>query len=124
MVDEGVTVDDAERAAIQAADGGAGVIEAAAEQLREEVLTLNPLGTRHAELNDQIRVLSAERDAVASEYQDRYRQLAGGQFMNATLRQLGMGESLDGSPTIKRRKRSAASRGGEGTMDGPADAAS
>jgi hypothetical protein len=123
MEDEALTVDDADGGVIPAADS-AGVIESAAEQLRQEVLTLNTLGARHAELNDQIRVLSAERDAVANEYQDRYRQLAGGQFMNATLRQLGMGESLDGSSAIKKRKRSAGSRGGERTVDAAAGAAS
>lgn len=82
------------------------VVQAAAEQVRREVLALNELGARHAELNGQIRLLTAERDTVANEYQARYRQLAGGGFMNSTLRQLGMGRSL-GGPAAARRRRPA-----------------
>jgi hypothetical protein len=86
------------------------VIEAAAEQVRREVLALKVLGDRHAELKSQVRLLAAELDAVANEYRTRYRQLAGGQFMNTALRQLGMGESLAGATAGRKRRRPAAKR--------------
>jgi hypothetical protein len=96
------------RAAGGAVGGDVEVIEAAAEQVRREVLALKNLGARHAELRNQLRLLSAELDAVASEYQGRYRQLAGGRFINGALRQLGMGESLAGVAAGRKRRRVAA----------------
>ena len=118
MVDEAVIDDN-----LVPAHGGADVVATAAEEMRREVLALNDLGARHAELCNQINTLGAERDALANEYQARYRQLAGGQFMNATLRQLGMGESLGGSMVAKKRRRSTGSRGGgERGVDVPTQA--
>jgi len=96
-----------------AADGAAAgveVIEAAAEHVRQEVLALKELGAHHAELNGQLRLLTAERDAVATEYLARYRELSGGQFLNTALRQLGMAESLGGAIVGKKRRRAAAKK--------------
>jgi hypothetical protein len=101
-------VDDGEGVAPAGVDTGR--LAAAAEYLHGEVVALSELGARHAELGSRIDLLRVERDAVANEYQKRYRELVGGGFVIAALRQLGMNRELSGPISGRKGKRSTVAK--------------